>query len=357
MITMLDYIQATPSRIRTIISTQNNTYATFDQWVKEHPNIRQIYLIGSGSSYTASIVTMRFIEKVSQLETHAILPNDFLGKEVYPDDALYILISQTGTSHLTKEVLYKLKEKGLTTFALTEAETTPIGSQADIHIDLGCGKEEIGMRTVGYNCTVFNLMLIGLRIAKIQNLISEEVFEDYMQDAIKAIDNLPNILDATNKWIDAQEDTLNEKKAIILYGAGPLWGIALEAAMKILEVDKRFICVGYEIDDGLHGPDMAFHSEHAIIMLNNGGKDDELLQKGAKYMKEVVGCGYIIGKNIQDNTDLPLDIQSTYFYPLEFAPVIQLLSYRLAIDYGIPVETMDKAVVKSSSYFKTHDKG
>ncbi|MFQ8581744.1 MAG: hypothetical protein ACLSA6_04010 [Holdemania massiliensis] len=43
--------------------------------------------------------------------------------------------------------------------------------------------------------------------------------------------------------------------------------------------------MGYEMDDGLHGPTMGFTQRHAVIVLNDGGKDNSLAMGIAQYMK------------------------------------------------------------------------
>ena len=70
---------------------------------------------------------------------------------------------------------------------------------------------------------------------------------------------------------------------------------AVEAAVKVWEA-PQFPSAGYELDEGMHGPNYGYNHNHAVILLNNGGRDEEKLLKLARYMKNEHKNGYIIGR-------------------------------------------------------------
>ena len=55
-----------------------------------------------------------------------------------------------------------------------------------------------------------------------------------------------------------------------------------------------------------------------------------------------------------DDRDLLFDFVSTNFIALEFAPIIQILSYRLAVDFGVEVPLFKDMVLPDQKYFNTH---
>jgi len=69
-------------------------------------------------------------------------------------------------------------------------------------------------------------------------------------------------------------------------------------------------------------------------------------------MKDVFKNGLVIGSEVVDETDLKIDLVGGDFDVLEFAPVIQVISHRLALDEGRDMNApRDRSVMRS--YFTT----
>ena len=220
MITLLDCINRVPLITDSIIEKRGTTFKPLiDKWNDELKTINQIVLIGSGTSNTSAVTARGFIEKVTKLQTICILPNEFLyNTYVYNPNALYVFTSQSGTSSLTNEAVRKMKELGYKTISITESDETPLAKAADLHIDMGCGKEEYGMRTIGYCASILTLMLMGLEIAKHIKSVSEEEYTKYIHHASLISTNHKNICDKTLAWFDHNKEQLLYSKSFTVYG-------------------------------------------------------------------------------------------------------------------------------------------
>ena len=356
MVTMLDCINRVPSIIEKIIRNKDITFKAFKEAIQEK-EFNEIYFIGSGTSNTSAQTSVRFVEQVSGLSAQAILPNPFLTKVNYNKKAIYVFTSQSGTSTLTQAALKKVKELGCLTVAITGSERTPLDAEADVWVDMGCGYEEYGMRTIGYCSSVFTQMLLGLEIGRMNGYLTDAEYDAYIEEAKNIPSSHQDISKKAMLWFDANKDVLSSGTDILLYGGDSLYGVALEGALKILETAKRYISIGYEIDDGLHGPTLGFTDQHIVLILNDGGKDDKLAMGLAHMMKEQFnGHGFVIGRNTIDKSDLPFEPATEHFIAIEYAPVVQIIAYRLADDYGVPVLAMDDPRHKEGKrYFNTHD--
>ena len=113
-------------------------------------------------------------------------------------------------------------------------------------------------------------------------------------------------------------------------------GIALEGALKLLEVAKLYMAIGYEQEDGLHGPCLGFVKGDVVIALSDGVRDRELAHSVVRFSKNELGQGYIFGCDVEDETDLEFNICSDNFKALEAegfnfisvgADVVALMSY------------------------------
>ena len=233
--------------------------------------------------------------------------------------------SQSGTSTLTQIAQKKIRAMGYPTVAITEADDTPLAKESCVHLRMETDHEEYGMRTIGYCSAVFTQMILEITAASM-------------------------------KWFDDNKWKLMNNDAFVIYGNDTLWGVAVEGALKILEIAKRYMAVGYEMDDGLHGPTMGFTNRHCILALNDGGKDNKYAKGVCDYVKNEVGTAFIIGCNPIDDSDFSFTPKGGHFKCLEYAPVVEVLAYRLAVDYGVVLKPWkEQDPLPEMKYFNTHD--
>ncbi|MEF9968727.1 MAG: sugar isomerase, partial [Longicatena sp.] len=191
---------------------------------------------------------------------------------------------------------------------------------------LECDHEEFGQRTIGYCSSILTQMIVGLEIGlKLGNLKIEK-YDALIMQALKVPASHKIICEKTMTWFDNNKWKLMNKDGFAFYGSGNLWGVAQEGALKALEIAKRFLCVGYEMDDGMHGPTMGFTNRHGIIILNDG-RNQNIANGLAKYIKAEVSDAFIIGKNTIDESDLAFEPVGGPFACLEYAPVVEILAY------------------------------
>ena len=356
MVTMLDCIRRVAPITKEIVkNAQINTDDMVRELDEDVKKINEIIICGAGSSNTAAVTAAGFMEKVTGIQVHTFMANQFAKKSVYNPDALYIFVSQTGTSTLVKEMVARINEMGCHTVAVTEDESTPVGKQAKSHVNMGCGYEEFWFRTIGYCSSVVTLMIIGLRLALERGNITVKEYNDYLAEALSAAENHPAVVDKAVAWFNAHQEELVKGRSFIIYGSGPLHGVALEGALKILETAKNFVAVGYEAEDGLHGPCLGFTKDEVIISLNDGVNDEWMGHGVVDFGKKELGQAYIFGADPLDENDMAFDVKGGNFRALEFAPAVEVLAYLLAKAIGTPVlpvgEYQDHV---SGKYFETH---
>ncbi len=355
MVTMLDCIKrSAPLGKRILENYKENTEQFVNAFEKQLKEITEISIIGAGSSNTAAVSAFQFMERVTRLPVSCYIPNQFDKKSVYNKNALYIFVSQTGTSTLVKEMVRKMNEEGALTLAVTENEDTPVAKEAKAHVNMGCGEEEYWYRTIGYCTSVVTLMMIAVRIALLRSNITEEEAEEIIADGQKAVLNHPEVVRAALEFYEKNQKQLLSARSFLIYGGGSLYGVALEGALKILETAKHFLAIGYEAEDGLHGPVLGFQKGDVVIGLNDG--TDEWMSYGVvEFAKKELGQGYLFGVHPQDEKDCCFANASRDFKALEYAPAVQTLAYCLAEGIGNHVEDAQHAKEHvSAKYFETH---
>lgn len=354
MVSMLDCIRREPVLLDAVIE---NCKANFDALFHKYGDyinvIDEIVFIGSGTSNTSSITARYFAEKASGVRVTVSTPSEFITSLSHRNkNALHVFISQTGTSIVTGEALNYVRENNMLNAAVSEASTTPIAAASDVFINMGCGHEEYPMRTIGYSTSVLTLMLLGLEFGLRRGYISEDKYTEYLESARKAVAAIPAVIDGAMLWLDKNRRPMLRAEGIFLYGSDALYGVALEGAVKIWET-PQIISAGYELEEGLHGPNYGFTHRHSVIALNDGGANSSKSVSLAKWMKYEKQNGFIIGADTADTDDFAFTPDGGEFSCLQFAAVVQVLAYRLAYEQGRDLfAPHDNSVM--NKYFQSH---
>ncbi|MDR1533343.1 MAG: SIS domain-containing protein [Clostridiales bacterium] len=351
-VSLLDCIERTPVLLDGILADRARNFAPLlDSLGESGP--REIVLVGSGTSNTASVTARFFIEKVTKLRTIAVYPNDFLyHTHAYNPDALYVFVSQTGTSSVVRQAQKAMLEKGFKTASITESPETPLAKESPVCLDMGCGIEEYLTRTIGYSASVFTLMLLGLEIARRRGTVSKEAYAGYIKNAAAVGGSQRRTVSAAMTWMDRVKRSMLRSQCVVFTGTDALQGVALEAAVKVWEI-PQIISIGYELEEGMHGPNFGYNHNHCVVVLNHGGRDSVKGLALARWMRDIYGNGFVIGSDVVGEQDLKLDLTAGDFDCLEITPAVQVLAYRLAYDQGRDLYAPhDNSVM--NSYFNTH---
>ena len=353
MVTMLDCIERIPSLLHGILDRNHTIFD--DVFSRFDPNsIDEICLVGSGTSQNSALTARYLMESASGVRVTPMLPNDILYSfTVRNPRALYVFISQTGTSTVTMEAVQYVNKNGFQSVCISEKPDTPIAKEAAAYINMGCGYEEYPMRTIGYSTTVLTLMLLGLELGWRCGRLDDAAYEAYIAQARAAAENIPYVIKLAHHWVDKCKRRIMKSGFIAFTGRESLYGVAVEAAVKVWEA-PQFPSAGYELDEGMHGPNYGYNHNHAVIVLNNGGRDSKKALQLAKYMKNEHKNGYVVGLGTLDDKDLAFEPKGGAFDCLEFVAAMQVFMYRLSVDGGRDFFAPNEHTVMES-YFNSHN--
>lgn len=335
--TLLENIQATPEVLLRLLENreENNKKAIelIDKTVKK--DFKEIIIVGSGSSLNEIRAAKGFVEKVTKKRVTAETSNDFLYNHVVFDtDNLYIFMSQSGTSETTRRAQLKLKKLGCTTIAVSSNTKTFIAVESGAVVDSMAAHEEYTCVTMGYCASLIALELLGLSIAEYLGTVTKEQVQELGEDLKKATAHYDDLITMTENWFKKNVKDIMKAQYYAVYGCDDLWGVALEGALKILEIPNSF-AVGYELEDGMHGPNLGFDERICLLVLNDGERENERALSLGRMVKEEYNCGYILGKEVLDDTDLKFNPTSKYFKNVEFACVLQTICWFMSVEKGI----------------------
>ena len=338
--TMLDCINRIPSIINNILDTRDKNYKELIEVLsKREEKIDELVFIASGTSYNSAFVAKNFIEDIAGIRVTLRYPNFFINyNKILNKNALYIIISQGGSTKVSFDSVNMLREKGYLVATITGSIESIIAKAGDIKIDMMCGKEEYLWRTIGYSSSVVNNYLIGLEIAKLYSKIDEEIYNKHI-DMLRAIpNNHSNLVNKTLSWYEQNKEVLINNKLVMLTGADELWPVAQEADIKLMET-ITCLTKSCELEESIHGPQNAFKKEMTIFILLDKSKDCDKALSIAEFCKKEAATCFIVGDKVLDDRDLQVEIVGESFKALEYITPFQVLCYLISCDIGRDLTT------------------
>ena len=310
---LIDTIKEIPERVEQLVGNFDCLAQEIVQYIRQfsfYPD--EIVFVASGSSYNAAFAVKHFAEKSLGIRITLSYPNDFL--------------YQSGRTAAVEKCIRFVLSKGLMNLSMTADDTSLIAKLADFHFNIGCEEEQYLFRTKGYTCTVVSCILLCMAVAKAAGLRAEKELCQYLADLKALPQSLSGIICAAEDWSAKNTAVIDKKKCLIVSGEGDLWPIAQEAAIKFMEM-LPIMSDSYEIEELIHGPQNAFHSEILFIFLYNKDCDSLRALKIHEFIKNEIGDSILISNEKGADMDLSLQLESRYFYFLELAAACQVLAY------------------------------
>lgn len=296
-----------------------------------------IVMDGYGSSRTAALISAAFIEKMTGLPVYIINPNNITRKIAADPNALYVFISESGGSGLLMKDLRIVKESKAAILVETANPKGALALEADCVVNTGCNDEEYIFHTVGQCCSTIALMLIGLRLGLERKRITKEAYNDYIAMAFRALNNHQNMVDATRAWCKENIHQLADARCIVLFGCGPVYGVAEEATIKIQEVTEKNVARAYETFQRIYGSTTCYGAEDVFLVLDDGVNETEVGRGIVEFMHQKHGNSFMVGPNPIRQKDLKVEIVGEEFRMLEFLAIVQVIAYELAIAENHPI--------------------
>lgn len=330
---LLDCIVNIPAHLTKIVEKQVELELKIREYIHDK-NIEELVFIASGTSLNASKVTRYFAKEVCKFKVTCLYPNEFVNYYSYVNpNALYVLVSQGGSTKLVFDALNKVKEYRLKHCTITESLDSPIALASDLPIEMGSVNEPYMYRTLGYSTTVVTCWMLEMVLAKVLNKIDNKTLDDNICDLNKSIGNLDNIRLTTEQWYEDNKFSLLRRPKAIIAGAKSFYEVANEADIKLMEMVPMFTR-SFELEELIHGPQNAFDDDTLFFILSDERYDKEKAINIAKFIKNEIGFCALVGNNTIDDRDLNLTFVSNSFTAIEAITVFQVIAYYMATAKG-----------------------
>lgn len=311
-------------------------------------NYKKIYLVGSGSSYHAAVVSKYYFTKLLNIETQYIMPNLFTYHEcintqqLYPNkDILVIGISQSGNSLTTLSALQRAKEMGCSTLAITEDINSRVTKDGHPVLQLLCGYEDVSPETKGYSCTLMTCYLLALHMGKEYRILSDNQFNDKIKETKDFSNYFDNYVDESTNWYEKNKDEILKAKKIGITGFGLNYGTAIEAQLKIYEC-SHLAAVGYEAEEFIHGHIFAYDGDNYLFTIAPEGDEIKRMERMNSFYKEhITKHVFVITSQNKDISGKDLSFSKKYceeLMSIAYVVPFQIIAYNIATHYGMTTQ-------------------
>ena len=297
--------------------------------VEELRGAQRLFLVGSGSSYSACVLGTTFWARLAGVMAVPVLPQQFIeqyGPALRPGDvALYV--SQSGE---TKDVLNAINfatPRGVTPLGLVNVLGSTLTRKVQVYLPLACGWEISVPATKTYTNQVIALIALAAAVGG-QPIEELDAAPAWIEKAIARTDEPMAKL--------AQQFVGCDRLFILGYGLGH--AVALEGALKCKEV-TGLPCEGMFSSEFKHGP-LAMVEEETPVFFTAPPSGAEMLTNHVTEVTARAGHAIVLAapnRQLQSEAShfVPLPVGSDLEYAIVGTVPFQLLAYYLAVAKGM----------------------
>lgn len=313
---------------------------------------KELIFIACGTSWHAALLAQYWFEKWARVPVQVELASEFRYRDpVLNPGTLVVGISQSGETADTLAVVRSLKAQKIPTLAITNVRGSTLARESD-GVFYTCAGPEIG---VAATKTFMSQLMLLLLCAGHQAIARKASTPEAIDALFRGVTRLPlflkedlnpdgAVLSATREAARA----LANSKGFFFIGRGLSFPLALEGALKLKEI-AYVHAEGYAAGELKHGPIAMIDESMTVVVLapRDAWRDktvsnlEEVKARGAR----ILGVGEAEDEALKRLCDywIPVSNSSSRslneaLLPFLLCPVVQLLSYELALLKGTDVD-------------------
>ena len=251
----------------TIMGRLRDDKICFDKLNKDlFDGINEIKICACGTSYHSGLSGSYLFERISKIKCSIEIASEFRYKQpLLTKNTLFIIISQSGETADTLEVLKMAKKAGLKTLVICNVDNSSMVRFADSVILTRAGVEKGVASTKAFATQMVVLWMLSLYIAKLKNTQTDKFIADEIK-IIKQISNVVKVKDKLHEKVRRLSKRYLHGHGFFFIGRDIFYPLALEGALKLKEISYLH-AEGYPAGEMKHGPIALADSELFTIAL------------------------------------------------------------------------------------------
>lgn len=340
---MLKEIDEQPTVMRKLIST----YADADGQMKIDPAIiksvqeaDRIYILAAGTSYNAGFASKAMLEKLIDTPVELGVASEWgYNMPLLSEKPMFILLSQSGETADSRQVLVKANEAGIPSLTVTNVPGSTLSREATYTMLLHAGPEIAVASTKAYTAQVAALAFLAKAVGEANG--KAEAFEfDLVHELSIVAQAIEATLSKKEEIADKVEKLLATTRNAFYIGRGNDYYVAMEASLKLKEI-SYIQCEGFAAGELKHGtisliedgtPVLGLISSSEVVAAHTRGNIQEVAARGA-HVLTVVEEGLD-----REGDDIVVNKVHPFLATIAMVIPTQLIAYYASLQRGLDVD-------------------
>ncbi|HEP1813267.1 TPA: glutamine--fructose-6-phosphate transaminase (isomerizing) [Streptococcus suis] len=340
---MLKEIDEQPTVMRKLISAYTNEEGqiTVDaDIIKAVQEADRIYILAAGTSYHAGFASKDFLEKLTDTPVELGISSEWgYNMPLLSKKPLFVMISQSGETADSRQVLVKANEMGIPSLTVTNVPGSTLSREATYTMLLHAGPEIAVASTKAYTAQIATLAILAKAVGDANGNVYAKEF-DLVHELSIVAQSIEASLSEKDVIAEKVEKLLSTTRNAFYIGRGSDYYVSMEASLKLKEI-SYIQCEGFAAGELKHGtisliedgvPVLALISNHPHLASHTRGNIQEVVARGANVLT-------IVDEAVAKEED---DITVTTVHPFlsAIAMVVptQLIAYYATLQRGLDVD-------------------
>lgn len=340
---MLKEIDEQPTVMRKLISAYTNEEGqiTVDaDIIKAVQEADRIYILAAGTSYHAGFASKDFLEKLTDTPVELGISSEWgYNMPLLSKKPLFVMISQSGETADSRQVLVKANEMGIPSLTVTNVPGSTLSREATYTMLLHAGPEIAVASTKAYTAQIATLAILAKAVGDANGNAYAKEF-DLVHELSIVAQSIEASLSEKDVIAEKVEKLLSTTRNAFYIGRGSDYYVSMEASLKLKEI-SYIQCEGFAAGELKHGtisliedgvPVLALISNHPHLASHTRGNIQEVVARGANVLT-------IVDEAVAKEED---DITVTTVHPFlsAIAMVVptQLIAYYATLQRGLDVD-------------------
>ena len=330
-------------RGRLLLKEKRIVLSTLNLHRNELINAKRFIIVACGTSWHAGLIGKQLIEQWAKVPVEVEYASEFRYRNpvIQPNDVV-IAISQSGETADTLAAFQLAKENNALCFGIVNVVGSSIARASDTGIYIHVGPEIGVASTKAFTGQVTVLTLFALALAHERNTITQEEYENTIEELGKIPDKIKAVL-GNNAKIKEIARALTYAENALYMGRGFNYPVALEGALKLKEI-SYIHAEGYPAAEMKHGPIALIDEDMPVIFVATHhqlykkilSNIEEVKARNGRIVAVVTEGDEAVSNIAEASIEVPPTLAS--LAPLLSVIPLQLIAYHVAVEKGLNVD-------------------
>ncbi|HEN1699088.1 TPA: glutamine--fructose-6-phosphate transaminase (isomerizing) [Streptococcus agalactiae] len=340
---MLKEIDEQSTVMRKLISTYANESGDMNvdsDIIKSVQEADRLYILAAGTSYHAGFAAKTMIEKLTDTPVELGVSSEWgYNMPLLSKKPMFILLSQSGETADSRQVLVKANEMGIPSLTITNVPGSTLSREATYTMLIHAGPEIAVASTKAYTAQVATLAFLAKAVGEANGKAEAKDF-----DLVHELSIVAQSIEATL----SEKDVISEKVEQLLIstrnafyiGRGNDYYVTMEAALKLKEI-SYIQTEGFAAGELKHGtisliedntPVIALISADSTIAAHTRGNIQEVVSRGANAL-------IIVEEGLErEGDDIIVNKVHPFLSAISMVIPTQLIAYYASLQRGLDVD-------------------